>query len=88
MADESAMKLVNLSSKGVGETFGLTQGCSMTDHGLEIGAVIDLDISSSGSAGVRESDGSARGDAGKETAFVPRRLPLGIASLVNMVRGR
>ena len=48
----------------------------MTDHDLEIGVIVDLDINSCGSAGGRESDGSTRGDAGEEMAFVPRRLPL------------
>ena len=56
----------------------------MTDHGLKIGTIVDLDIGRGGSAGGFESDGGTWGDAGEETAFVPRRLPLEIASLVNV----
>lgn len=59
----------------------------MTDHGLKIGAVVDLDISRGGSGGARKIDWRTRGDAGEETAFVPRRLPLGIAPLVNTKKG-
>jgi len=60
----------------------------MTDHGLEIGGVVDFDINSGGIAGSRESDRGTRGDAGEETASVPRRLPLEITPLINTVKAR
>ena len=52
----------------------------MTDHGLEIGAVIDLYIHRGSSTGGREIDGSVWANVGEEVVFVPRCLPLGITS--------
>lgn len=60
--------------------WGLTQGRSMADHGLEVGIIVDLDIDWGGGGGGRESDRIARGNASEETVPVPGCLPLGIAS--------
>lgn len=59
----------------------------MANHGLEVGAIVDLDIGGGGSAGGRELDRSAGADICEETALVPCRLPLGITSSVNVVDG-
>lgn len=79
------MQLVNPSDEAVVETVGLTQGRSMTDHGLEVSTIVDLDVDGGSGAGGREGDGGVWGDAGEEAAFVPRRLQLRITSLVNTV---
>jgi hypothetical protein len=48
----------------------------MTDHNLEVGAIVDLDIDGRSVTGGLESDGSIWADIGKEAALVPRCLPL------------
>lgn len=48
----------------------------MTDHGLEVSAVVDLYIDGGSSTGGCECDRSTRADVGEERASIPRCLPL------------
>ena len=48
----------------------------MADHDLEVGVVIDLNVSGCGCTGGFESDGGVRGDVCIEATPIPRCLPL------------
>jgi hypothetical protein len=50
----------------------------MTDHGLEVGVIANLDIDGGGGARGLESDRIVCAEVGKEIALVPRCLPLGL----------
>jgi len=57
----------------------------MTDHKLEVGIIVDLDIYRGSSAGDPKRDGSTWIDVGEETVSVPRCLPLGLVMSANVV---
>lgn len=63
-------------------TWGPTQGRPVACHDLEVGVIVNLDISRGRSAGGRERDRSLWANIREEAVSVPRCLPLGSISSV------